>query len=305
MSAHHTAFAIEGDNSIITRLKSSILLRKENTEFVEGPTQRTLPGRAFERPLQAVLIDGPHAFPFPQLEYYYLYPHIASDGLLILDDIHIRTINQLYRFLCADKMFELIEVVERTAFFRRTTAPVFDPFGDGWWLQSYNRKRLSRYIWREILMSSMPQQVRALLRKSRAAVRSGLSPRERYLIQIDLPPQNSVVDETAIVQGRADLPSGACLWLFARRADSSGWWPQGRCVTVSDNRWQQACKFGEVSDAGYAFDIAAMTTDERGQRRILRWFDEGARSVTWGPIDLPKPVAGSGVVTTRVFRRAD
>jgi len=25
--------------------------------------------------------------------------------------------------------------------FRRTDAPVFDPLGDGWWLQDYNRRR--------------------------------------------------------------------------------------------------------------------------------------------------------------------
>ena len=54
---------------------------------------------------------------------------------LILDDIHIRSTHNLYRFLCAEDLFELVEVVERTAFFRRTGAPVFDPFGDGWWLQ--------------------------------------------------------------------------------------------------------------------------------------------------------------------------
>src|SRR5437899_3012217 len=119
LSAQHTAFAIDGSNSIITRLKSSLLLRKAATEFVEGPTQWTLPKHTFEGALQAVLIDGPHAFPFPQLEYYYFYPKISVDGLLILDDIHIRSTHDLYRFLCAEDMFELVEVLERTAFFRR------------------------------------------------------------------------------------------------------------------------------------------------------------------------------------------
>ncbi len=35
-------------------------------------------------------------------------------------------------------MFELVEVVDTTAFFRRTTAETFDPYCDGWWLQKYN-----------------------------------------------------------------------------------------------------------------------------------------------------------------------
>jgi hypothetical protein len=214
LSARHTAFAIEGNNSIITRLKSSLLLRKETTEFVEGPTQRTLPKQAFDRPLEAVLIDGPHAFPFPQLEYYYLYPNMASDGLLILDDIHIRTIHELYRFLCADEMFELVQVVERTAFFRRTTAPALDPFDDGWWLQAYNRKRLLRYVWPEVLTSSLPKPIRARLREFRAAIHSGLSPSVPYLIKFHTPRQHSLVDETALVRGSADLPPGACLCLL-------------------------------------------------------------------------------------------
>lgn len=37
-------------------------------------------------------------------------------------------------------MFELVEVVVATAFFRRTSAPAFSPTGDGWWLHEFNRK---------------------------------------------------------------------------------------------------------------------------------------------------------------------
>ena len=90
---------------------------------------------------------------------------------------------------------------------------------------------------------------------------------------------------------------------FAHRTDSNGWWPQGGPITVSNNEWQQTCKFGEVADEGYAFEIAAVATNERGQRRILRWFDEGSRSGSWAPMNLPAPVAGTGVSTIRVRRR--
>jgi hypothetical protein len=294
LSARHTAFAMEGDHRIITRLKSSLLLRKETTEFVEGPTQRTLPAQVFDQPLQAVLIDGPHAFPFPQIEYYYLYPNIASGGLLILDDIHIRTIHELYRFLRADEMFDFVQVVEQTAFFRRTTAPVLDPFGDGWWLQSYNRKRMWRYTWREVVTGSMPRPLRALLREGRAV-------RRKSPIDFDAPRQGTLVDETALVRGRADLPLGSFLCLFARRADLTGWWPQGGPIAVTGNQWEQVCKFGEAADEGHAFEIAAVVADERARRRIQRWFDEGSRR--WGPMNLPAPMAGTGVATMRVFRR--
>src|ERR1035441_10979931 len=98
------------------------------------------------------------------------------------------------------------------------------------------------------------------------------------------PRQNSPVDETVVVRGRADLPPGACLCLFARRADWTGWWPQGGPITVSNNEWQQICKIGGAADEGYAFEIAAVAADERGRRRILRWFEEGSRSGCWGQI---------------------
>jgi hypothetical protein len=41
-------------------------------------------------------------------------------------------------------MFEVVALVVATAIFRRTEAPLFDPRGDGWWMQKYNRRRVSR-----------------------------------------------------------------------------------------------------------------------------------------------------------------
>ena len=79
-----------------------------------------------------VLLDGPHGYPFPQLEYWAVYRHIRPGGLLVVDDIHIPTIWQLFEFLREEPMFELLEVVLNTAFFRRTTAPTLNPYGDCW-----------------------------------------------------------------------------------------------------------------------------------------------------------------------------
>ncbi len=88
-----------------------------------------------------MLIDGPHGFPFPELEYFFFYPHLKTNGLLVVDDIHIPTIGRLADFISEDRMFEKVEFIGATAVFRRTDAPVFDPFGDGWWFQDYNRRR--------------------------------------------------------------------------------------------------------------------------------------------------------------------
>jgi hypothetical protein len=303
LSARHTAFTVQGDNSIIARIKSSLLFRAETADFIEGPTQRTLPLYAFDQPLDAVLIDGPHGFPFPQLEYFYLYPHLAVGALLIVDDIHIRTVHEFYRFLREDAMFELIDVVERTAFFQRTSVPVFDPWDDGWWQQSYNRRPLSRYTWREELQKSLPHPLRSILREIRAVLRGGIVTGIRRCIRIEAPGNGSTVADQTLIWGRAELPPHASLWIFAHRADLGGWWPQGGGpAVVTGDQWEQTCKFGEADDAGHAFDIAVLALDEQKHRAVLRWFVESARSGRCDPMPLPEPMPGTPIALIRVVR---
>lgn len=140
LSEKHTVFSLDEGRSLSMVLESPYL-RQNVIEVCEGPSQVTLPSYTFADKLQLALIDGPHAYPFPDLEYYYFYPHLDKGALLIVDDIDIATIHNLYRFLRQDAMFELIEVVEKTAFFRRTDSPLFDPL-TGWWReQGYNTRK--------------------------------------------------------------------------------------------------------------------------------------------------------------------
>ncbi len=142
LSADHTVFALDRfgdfDAHSMSAVQESELFNAANCRFVVGPTQVTLPAHRFTAPLDLVLIDGPHGYPFPELEYYYFYPHLRPGALLIVDDIQIPTIARLFDFLCRDEMYELVEVTLFTAFFRRTAAPVFNPRADGWWLQGFN-----------------------------------------------------------------------------------------------------------------------------------------------------------------------
>jgi hypothetical protein len=158
VSEDHTVFAMDGGTGSIRSIETSPLLRREAVTFVEGPTQVTLPLHRFAHRLQLALIDGPHGYPFPDLEYYYVYPHLDPDALLIVDDIHIPTITNLFDFISADEMFDLLEVVETTAFFRRTYAPTFPPTGDGWWTQRYN-KRADEDADAELLNLAIPERV--------------------------------------------------------------------------------------------------------------------------------------------------
>jgi methyltransferase family protein len=140
LSRDHKVFTL-CDGPSYSAVIACPILNREVVEFVTGPTQLTLPTHAFQHPLAVALLDGPHAFPFAELEYYYVYPHLAPGALLIVDDINIPTIFNLFAFLKDDEMFELVDVVGVTAFFRRTTAPVVSPTGNQWWTQGYNRRR--------------------------------------------------------------------------------------------------------------------------------------------------------------------
>jgi hypothetical protein len=142
LSRNHLVFSMDDGNGSLEKVLASPLLRGETVHVIEGPSQTTMPAHRFEAPLQVALIDGPHGYPFPDLEYFHIYPHLETNAVLILDDIEIRTVHNVFEFLKADEMFELIEVVGTTAFFRRTAAATFDPHGDSWWTQKYNKKLL-------------------------------------------------------------------------------------------------------------------------------------------------------------------
>ena len=105
VSAHHTSFTISEGNSL-ARVEAEPLLRLDKVEFVVGPSQRTLPAHKFARPLHVALIDGAHGWPFAELDYYHFYPHIVTDGTLIIDDIHIPTIARMCDVLREDAMWD-------------------------------------------------------------------------------------------------------------------------------------------------------------------------------------------------------
>jgi precorrin-6B methylase 2 len=150
-SANHTAFAIDGENRAIAGLRHHGDLRAESVTFVEGETRLTLPGHSFDGPLDLVLLDGPHAYPLPQIEFAYLFPHLRAGGWLVFDDIQIPSVHELFSFLRKQSSVMLEEVVLRTAFFQRVSLSDSGP--DGWTSQGMNRHLILRYSWRDRLRS--------------------------------------------------------------------------------------------------------------------------------------------------------
>lgn len=161
LSGDHTVFALDCGGSI-SRVRNSDLFNPKTVTYIEGPSQMTLPRHVFKDKLQIALIDGPHAYPFPDLEYYYLYPWICHGGLLLIDDINIPTIERMFEIIKADDMFELVEIVESTAFFRRTAAPLIDPLGDDWQIQGFNRSFHDYAVARNRVPSNVRQVTRLI-----------------------------------------------------------------------------------------------------------------------------------------------
>lgn len=146
MSDHHTTFCLNDKtqkDSSLAYAQSASFEDAGTVNFVLGPTQKTLMAHDHTAPYDAVLIDGPHGFPFPELEYFFFYPHIRTGGLLIVDDVHLPTVAKMADVLQEDVMWDLLSLERgKTAVFRRTDAPLVPPTGDHCWVQGYNQHRL-------------------------------------------------------------------------------------------------------------------------------------------------------------------
>ena len=51
------------------------------------------------RPLDLVLLDGAHGFPYPILDWWYVAPHLRPNGFLLLDDAYMDAVARLLEFL--------------------------------------------------------------------------------------------------------------------------------------------------------------------------------------------------------------
>ena len=296
MSGHHTVFALDNGSGSVENVRRSPLLRRDVVTFVEGPTQVTMPQHRFTEALQLALIDGPHAYPFPDLEYFYLYPLLETGALLILDDIHIPTVHNLFQFLRRDAMFDLDEVVQTTAFFTRTSAPTFDPFGDGWQGQKYNARPLLRYTWREEIKKLLPASTR---RSAAGMKRRALLGRSQATVEILMPQNGATVAGVGMVEGSADVPPDSFLWVLARRKDCDGWWPQGAGpVPVDRNRWRVSVTYGGPQDTGFDFELAALIVRQSTHELWTDWVARVGETGLFPPVQLPS----ARFVVGEVFR---
>jgi hypothetical protein len=151
MSPNHHVYTLNDsthENSSLSFVRECPEFVATNVRFIFGLTQVTMTSQMPAGVLDVAMIDGPHAYPFPEMEYFHIYPNLRRGALLIIDDLHIPTIHRLYEFLREDEMFSRLAEVGTTGFLRRTDKPTLpSPLEggwehlDGWWKQNFNKAR--------------------------------------------------------------------------------------------------------------------------------------------------------------------
>jgi hypothetical protein len=99
----------------------------EHVRFRIGSSPDVL--RTWEpRPLDLVLVDGAHAFPYPTLDWWFLAPHVKVGGLMLLDDAYMPPVAAVVDHLRGSAAWALEEPVSfRTAIARKLAEEVPDP----------------------------------------------------------------------------------------------------------------------------------------------------------------------------------
>jgi hypothetical protein len=96
------------------------------------------------RPLDLVLVDGAHAFPYPTLDWWYLAPHLKIGGLMLLDDAYMPPVAAVVDHLRDSTAWRL----EEPASFRTAVArKLAEETPDGEWKGERVAGRMSfRYL---------------------------------------------------------------------------------------------------------------------------------------------------------------
>jgi predicted O-methyltransferase YrrM len=80
------------------------------------------------RPLDLVLVDGAHAFPYPTLDWWFLAPHLKVGGLMLLDDAYMPPVAAVVDHVRGSAAWRLEEPASfRTAVARKLAEEVPEP----------------------------------------------------------------------------------------------------------------------------------------------------------------------------------
>jgi hypothetical protein len=131
--AHHEAVTPSADEAGWIRAECERRrISVDRLQFRIGPSHEVLPAWQ-PRPLDLVLVDGAHGFPYPILDWWHLAPHLKPGGLLLLDDAYMGAVTRLVEFLGSRPAWRVEGAVGyRTVIVRKLAdeLPPFDSLGE-------------------------------------------------------------------------------------------------------------------------------------------------------------------------------
>ena len=90
-----------------------------SVRFRIGPSHEVLP-RLEPRPLDLVLLDGAHGFPYPVLDWWYVAPRVRVGGLVLLDDAYMPPVRVVVDALREQPAWEVAAAIgQRTVAVRK------------------------------------------------------------------------------------------------------------------------------------------------------------------------------------------
>ena len=107
-------------------------ISSDHVRFHVGSSDEVLPSWE-PRPLDLVLLDGAHGFPYPTLDWWYVAPHLKPGGLLVLDDAYMSGVSGLLDYLRSRPTWRVEDALGfRTVVVRKLAdeRPPFDSLGE-------------------------------------------------------------------------------------------------------------------------------------------------------------------------------
>jgi hypothetical protein len=89
-------------------------------KFVAASSDVALGSSWTPEPLDLVLVDGAHLFPFPVLDWFFTARHLRIGGRMVLDDAFLPSVNMVVRFLRSSQSWDFEGALSyRTVCFRK------------------------------------------------------------------------------------------------------------------------------------------------------------------------------------------
>lgn len=138
---HHCFTLLPTEQERILDVAAQLEVSMANVSFHLGDSSIRLP-EANLPPLNLILIDGSHAFPYPEIDWFYLMRFSHKEVIVGVDDVWIPAVTNLTRFLEAEEGWYQIPAGDRkqTQWFALHDTPErASLYQDGWDEQGVNR----------------------------------------------------------------------------------------------------------------------------------------------------------------------